>query len=141
VLVTRPSTEMDKIFLADNAITRYLNNLSSSEIANWIIGAVVLIVTCLVYWIYFYRRERTVTAKCRKTLQAIFKANNGDMWVTKYRDQWQSSAPLSKWAGVEVQDQGAGDIVTEINMRDNKNFIGTFVAAVYINYLSCFLRV
>lgn len=113
---------MDKIFLGQEA----LNSLTSSEIGQYIIGAVILIVSCLVYWIYFYRRERSVTANCRKALQNVFKANNGDMWIAKYRSQWQTSAPLSKWAGIEVQDKGAGDVVTEINMRDNKNFIGSF---------------
>lgn len=115
---------MEKLLLEDNRITLYLRNLKSDEIGLLIIGIVVLIVSCLVYWIYFYRRERSVTAQCRKTLQKVFKMNNGDMWITKYRNQWQSSAPLSTWAGIEVHDYGVGDVVTEINMRDNKNFIG-----------------
>ena len=116
---------MDRVSLENHALVKAFKEMTSSDIGSWIIGAVVLIVTCLVYWIYFYRRERTATANCRKVLQKVFAANNGDMWIAKYRNQWQTSAPLSKWAGIEVQDQGAGDVVTELNMRDNKNFIGT----------------
>ena len=118
---------MDRVSLENHALVKVFKEMTSSDIGSWIIGAVVLIVTCLVYWIYFYRRERTATANCRKVLQKVFAANNGDMWIAKYRNQWQTSAPLSKWAGIEVQDQGAGDVVTELNMRDNKNFIGTRV--------------
>jgi hypothetical protein len=110
--------------------TSYLSHsltldLNSSELGSMVVGLVLAIVACLAGWVYFARKEKAATAKCRKTLQTVFKNNNGEMWVGKYRDHWQkSSSPLSKWAGVEVQDLGAGDVVTEINMRDNKNFIG-----------------
>ena len=125
---------IDQILLANPALKSKLESMSSDEIASYIIGIVVLIVSALVYWIYFYRRERTVTARCRKSLQGMFQSNNGDMWVAKYRDQWMSSSPLSKWAGVVVVDQGVGDVVTEINMRDNKNCIGTchFICIIII---------
>ena len=91
------------------------------------IAVVVVIISLHVFWVFFYRRENAETAKCRKVLQKIFNANNGVMWENKYRSNWQSAAPISQWAGIEVQDFGKGDVVTDIQMRENKNFIGNFI--------------
>jgi hypothetical protein len=107
----------------DPAIDK-LNGMSSQDIGQIMIGALVVVVSALIYWVYFYRREHNETAKCRKTLQKVFNSNNGNMWQGKYRTNWQTTAPLNKWAGLEVQDKGQGEVVTEIHMRDNKDFSG-----------------
>jgi hypothetical protein len=99
-------------------------NYRSEDMAVVIISIVVVIVSALVFWIFFYRREKSETAKSRKVLQRVFNANNGNMWENKYRNHWQSEAPISQWSGVETHDFGGGDVVTAISMRENINFNG-----------------
>lgn len=118
-----------------DALIDKLNAMSSEEIGQIMIASLVVVVSALIYWVYFYRRENSETAKCRKTLQKAFNTNNGNMWQAKYRTNWQTNAPLSKWAGLEVQDQGRGEIVTEIHMRDNKDFLGKLPIPMHVHLL------
>jgi hypothetical protein len=136
------SISIEAIVIALNKIP-VINRLfayRSEDVASVIIAAVVVILSLLVFWIFFYRRENAETAKCRKVLQKVFNANNGVMWENKYRSNWQTTSPISQWAGIEVQDLGTGDVVTDIQMRDNANFIGSIFEFLDATRILCYFR-
>lgn len=63
-----------------------------------------------------------MTSTDRDALIALYESTDGKAW--KKNDNWGSTAPLSEWFGLEVDDK---ERVVKIDLTDN-NLRGTYLA-------------
>ncbi len=89
------------------------------------LAAIILSTIFLVISIYFYKKSpKKKSDDDRESLKAIYNNGNGLKWEAKYSENWLTSEPLNQWGGIEANYSDGNECVTEILMRNNRQFSG-----------------